>query len=72
MVKVVNNDPSQIKSVEAKVDGQPCELKLIPSDTGLGYSTKLQVKRGKSAKVDIKVTMLSGEVAKESQVFEYK
>ena len=72
VVKVVNNDPSQIKSVEATVDGKPCELKLIPSETGLGYSTKLQVKRGKSAKVDIKVTMLSGEVAKESQVFEYK
>jgi hypothetical protein len=72
VVKVVNNDPSQIKSVEATVDGKPCELKLIPSETGLGYSTKLQVKRGKSARVDIKVTMLSGEVAKESQVFEYK
>ena len=72
VLKVVNNDPSQIKSVEATVDGKPCELKLIPSENGLGYSTRLQVKRGKSAKVEIKVSMLSGEVAKESKVFQYK
>ncbi len=72
VVKVVNNDPSQIKSVEASVNGKPCELKMIPSESGLGYSTKLQVRRGKSTKVDIKVTMLSGEVAKESKIFEYK
>ena len=68
----MNNDPSQIKSVEASVNGKPCELKMIPSESGLGYSTKLQVRRGKSTKVDIKVTMLSGEVAKESKIFEYK
>ena len=69
---VVDNDPSQIKSVDVVVGGKNYETKYVPSETGIGYSTKVQVPRGKMTTVKIKVNMKSGETVLATKVYEFR
>ncbi|MBR4916492.1 MAG: FecR domain-containing protein [Fibrobacter sp.] len=69
---VVNNDPSQIKSVDVVLGGKTYETKYVPSETGIGYSATIQIPRGKMTTVKIKVNMLSGETVLATKVYEFK
>lgn len=69
---VVDNDPSQIKSVDVMVGNKRYETKFVPSETGLGYSATVQIPRGKMTTVKIKVTMLSGETVLATKVYEFR
>lgn len=70
--KVINNDPAQIKSVDVVVGGKTYQTKFVPSETGIGYSTTVQVPRGKMTTVKIKVNMLSGETVLATKVYEFR
>ena len=70
--KVLNNDPSQIRSVDVVVAGQKFETKYVPSETGIGYSATVQIPRGKMTTVKIKVNMRSGEVVLATKVYEFR
>ena len=69
---IVDNDPSQIKSVEVSVGGKTYETKYVPSETGIGYSATVQIPRGKMTTVKIKVSMLSGETVLATKVYEFR
>jgi hypothetical protein len=69
---IVDNDPSQIKSVEVSVGGKAFETKFVPSETGIGYSATVQIPRGKMTTVKIKVSMLSGETVLATKVYDFK
>lgn len=70
--KVINNDPSQIKSVDVVLNGKNYETKYVPSTTGIGYSAKVQIPRGKMSTVKIKVNMHSGETVLATKVYEFR
>ena len=70
--KVLDNDPSQIRSVDVVVAGQKFETKYVPSETGIGYSATVQIPRGKMTTVKIKVNMRSGEVVLATKVYEFR
>ena len=69
---VVNNDPAQIKSVDVILNGKRYETKYVPSETGIGYSATVQIPRGKTSTVKIKVNMLSGETVLATKVYEFR
>ena len=69
---VVNNDPAQIKSVEVTLGGKKFDTKYVPSEQGIGYSATVQIPRGKTSTVKIKVTMLSGETVLGTKVYEFR
>lgn len=69
---IVDNDPSQIKSVEVSVGGKTYETKYVPSETGIGYSATVRIPRGKMTTVKIKVSMLSGETVLATKVYEFR
>jgi len=69
---VVNNDPSQIKSVEVSLGGKTFKTKYVPSESGIGYSATVQVPRSKMSTVKIKVTMLSGETVLATKVYQFR
>ena len=70
--KVINNDPAQIKSVDVVLNGKAYETKYVPSETGIGYSAKVQIPRGKMSTVKIKVNMHSGETVLATKVYEFR
>ena len=59
LLNVMNNEQSQIKSVEVSVGGKVFETKYIPSKEGIGYSAKVRVQRGNN-EVLVKVEMMNG------------
>ena len=52
--------------------GKTYQTKFVPSETGIGYSTTVQVPRGKMTTVKIKVNMLSGETVLATKVYEFR
>lgn len=69
---VVNDDPAQIKSVDVVVGGKRYETKYVPSTSGIGYSATVQIPRGKTSTVKIKVNMVSGESVLATKVYEFR